>query len=166
MRKDMIHCKRNKRRKEERLRFQSAVRQVLRKKEGLRLRDREVSRYSHGRQHPWAAFLAREKNFHSDEVYNLDVTAVLFLAPRLRLLIKGIEQCGATPVGYKDIPKDETAWEVWHEILKKIQFAFDTLESGVDDCGVYELSHLSSKERENVDEGLNLFGKYMLRLCV
>lgn len=162
----MIHGKRNKRQKEERRRFQTAVRKVMRKKAGLRLRDREVERYSKGKYHPWAGFLAREKDFNSDEAYNLDVTAVLFIAPRLRLLIKGIEQCGATPVGYKDIPNDNTAWEAWHRILKKIQFAFDTLEQCIDDGGVYDLSNLSPTEIEDIDEGLILFGKYLYYLYV
>lgn len=162
----MIHGKRNKRQREERIRLRSAMRKVLKRREGQRLRDREVTRYSSGKHHSWANFLKRETDFHSDEVYNLDVTVVLFVAPRLRLLIKGgFEKCGATP-NWFDAKLGHLDWEQWHVILKKMQFAFDTLEQSIDDTGLYDLSQLTLEQKADVDEGLEIFGKYMLYLSL
>lgn len=130
------------------------------------LREKEVTRYSNGKHHPWAVFLKRESDFHSDEAYNLDVTAVLFIAPRLRLLIKGgFEKCGATP-NWLDDRLGHLDWEQWHTILKKMQFAFDTLEQSIDETGLYDLSALTTEQKEGIYEGLELFGKYMLYLTV
>lgn len=164
----MIHCKRNRQKQIEWHKIRTAVRKVLRRKANLPFRNRETSRLKADSQHPWAAFLSREKNFHSDEVYNLDVATVLFLAPRIRMLIKGgFEKCGATPY----IPELHTDnshdnWEQWHAILKKIQYAFDTLESCVDDTGLINVSVISQEHKAMVDEGLLLFGKYLLYLTL
>lgn len=162
----MIHGKRNKRQRAERIRLQTAMRKVLKRREGIRLRDKEVTRYSNSNHHPWSGFLKRESNFHSDEVYNLDVTAVLFIAPRLRLLIKGgFEKCGATPNWFDD-RLGHLDWEQWFAVLKKMQFAFDTLEQSIDETGLYDLSELTVEQKEGINEGLELFGKYMLYLTV
>lgn len=161
----MMHKKENNRQRAERMKLNRAVRQVMRRRAGLTLRDREVYRHPIKEPNPWADFIKRESCFHSDEVYNLDVAATLFLAPRIRLLIKGgFEQCGATPAIQSIDGK--TAHESWRAILKKIQFAFDTLESIVDDTGLYDWDRVTSEQREKIDEGLALFGKYMLYLCV
>lgn len=162
----MIHGKRNKRQRAERIRLRSALRKVQQRMEGQRLRDREVTRFSNAKHSPWADFLKRESNFHSEEVYNLDVTAVLFIAPRLRLLIKGgFEKCGAIP-NWFDARLGHLDWEQWHAILKKMQFAFDSLEQSIDETGLYDLSELTIEEKEGIYEGLELFGKYMLYLTV
>lgn len=93
---------------------------------------------------------------------------MLFLAPRIRLLIKGgFEKCGATPY----IPELHTEdshknWGLWRAILKKIQFAFDTLERCVDDTGLIDTSIITQEQKARVDEGLLLFGKYLLYLTV
>lgn len=148
--------------------MRAAVRKVLQLKAGLDMRNRETSRFKVDSHHPWAAFLARERNFHSDECYNLDVATVLFLAPRIRLLIKGgFEKCGATPniPGFHTDDSHEN-WERWHTVLKKIQYAFDTLESCVDDTGLIDTSTITYKQKAKVDEGLLLFGKYLLYLTV
>lgn len=162
----MIRCKRDKRQRAERVKLRSAIAKVLKRREGLRLRDKEVTRYSNSKHHPWAGFLKRESDFHSDEVYNLDVTAVLFIAPRLRLLIKGgFEKCGATPNWFDD-RLGHLEWEQWRAILRKMQFAFDTLEQSIDDTGLYDLSALTIAQKDGIHEGLELFGKYMLYLSL
>lgn len=144
------------------------MKKVLRHKSGLDLRNRETARLKVDKLHPWAAFLAREKDFHSDECYNLDVATVLFLAPRIRLLIKGgFEKCGATPT-IPELHTDDSHenWERWHVVLKKIQYAFDTLESCVDDTGLIDTSMIAQEQKVEVGEGLLLFGKYLLYLTV
>lgn len=163
----MIHSKRNKRKRAERMLFRKAVECVRDKSGGQSLRTREVERRSFNSHHPWAGFVKRESQFHSDEVYNLDVASVLFLAPRIRLLIKGgFEWCGATPCLPEFSNHSKTAWENWHGILKKIQYAFDALEDCVDDTGLIDLGNVTSEQRKKIDEGLLLFGKYMLYLTV
>lgn len=164
----MKHRRKNRQRRAERIRMKKAMRKVLQRQAGLDLRRRETSRMKHDAHHPWAAFLARESAFHSDECYNLDVATVLFLAPRIRLLIKGgFEKCGATPY----IPELHTGdshenWKRWHTVLKKIQFAFDTLEHCVDATGLIDKSSITNERKAMVDEGLLLFGKYLLYLTV
>lgn len=162
----MIHSKKNGQKRAERIRLRAAVRKVMQHEAGLSLRDRETSRLKVDKHHPWTTFLAREKGFHSDECYNLDVTAVLFIAPRLRLLIKGgFEKCGATP-NWSGDHLGRMSWEQWHDILKKMQFAFDALEQSIDDTGLYDLSWLTAEQKTRINDGLALFGKYMLYLSV
>lgn len=162
----MIHCKRNRQKQIEWHKIRTAVRKVLQRKANLAFRNSEASRLKADSQHPWAAFLSREKNFHSDEVYNLDVATVLFLAPRIRLLVKGgFEKCGATPY----IPELHTDnshdnWEQWHAILKKIQYAFDTLEKKIQEYPDDSLrtifdDRLTEQERKKVQSGLNSFAR-------
>lgn len=164
----MIKGRKIKQRRAERIRIKKALERAQQRKASLDLRCRETFRLKHDERHPWAAFLARESEFHSDECYNLDVAAVLFLAPRIRLLIKGgFEKCGATPY----IPELHTEdryknWEQWHAVLKKIQYAFDTLEHCVDDTGLINISAITQEQKASVDEGLLLFGKYLLYLAV
>lgn len=163
----MIHSKQNKRQRTECMLFRKSVERVRDKSSGQSLKTREVERRSFNNHHPWAGFVKRESKFHSDEVYNLDVASVLFLAPRIRLLIKGgFERCGATPCLPEFPNHSKNAWENWHGILKKIQYSFDTLEGCVDDTGLIDLGNITSEQREKIDEGLLLFGKYMLYLTV
>lgn len=164
----MIKGRKKRQRRADRIRIKKALERAQQRKVGLDLDRCETYRMKHDEHHPWAAFLSRESEFHSDECYNLDVAAVLFLAPRIRLLIKGgFEKCGATPY----IPELHTEdshknWELWHAILKKIQFAFDTLERCVDDTGLINTSTITQGQKARVDEGLLLFGKYLLYLAV
>lgn len=163
----MRHKKENNRRRAERVWLDRAVRRVLARRSGLALRDREVARYATREHDPWAGFRKRESCFHSDEAYNLDVTATLFLAPRIRLLVKGgFNKCGAVPAILGHDGDGTAARERWTGILKKIEFAFDTLESIVDGTGLYDWDRVTGEQREKIDEGLALFGKYMLCLCV
>lgn len=162
----MIHSKQNKRQRTECMLFRKSVERVRDKSSGQSLKTREVERRSFNNHHPWAGFLKRESKFHSDEVYNLDVASVLFLAPRIRLLIKGgFEKCGATPNWLAD-RLGHLDWEQWYAILKKMQFAFDTLEQSIDDTGLYDLSALTIAQKDGIHEGLELFGKYMLYLSL
>lgn len=77
------------------------------------------------------------------EYWNVESATVVFVAPRLRALIEGMEGCGATPGSYFDIDEDgnfvkggmrsamegcvdlsdnkdvDSTWKGWHKVLKK-----------------------------------------------
>lgn len=109
------------------------------------------------------------------ESWNIDVVTPVLLAPRFRAFVEGSELCGATPSGYYGIDFDgnfvemkaftdinddvSAAWEGWHKVLKKIQYAFDAMEVNTYGCHSSVLDGLSDAQKERVSEGLLLFAK-------
>lgn len=131
----------------------------------------------------WAYLRLKDDKINAIEYWNLETVIPVFIAPRLRALVKGMEGCGATPADFYDIDKngnfikdgynsamentvelsddgdDDSDWERWHTVLKKIQYAFDTLEANT--YGVHStlLDGLSDEQKHKVKEGLMLFAK-------
>lgn len=117
------------------------------------------------------------------ECWNVENATVVFVAPRLRALIEGIEGCGATPGSYYDIDgngnlihyglraamegcvdlpdnKDiDDTWTGWHKVLKKMQYAFDTLEVNTRGFHSSLTDGLTDEQKRKVNEGLMLFAK-------
>lgn len=109
------------------------------------------------------------------EFWNIDVVTPVLLAPRFRAFVEGCERCGATSASYYDIDSDgnlvetkaitdvdddaSAAWEGWHKVLKKIQYAFDAMEVNTYGCHSSVLDGLSDAQKKRVEEGLLLFAK-------
>lgn len=117
------------------------------------------------------------------EYWNVENATVVFVAPRLRALIEGMEGCGATPGSYYDIDENgnfimrgircamdgcvdlpdnknvDSTWAGWHNVLKKIQYAFDTLETNTHGCHSSLTDGLTEMQLKNVNDGLLLFAK-------
>ena len=131
----------------------------------------------------WIYLRVKDKDVNAIEYWNLETVIPVFIAPRLRALIKGMEGCGATPAEFYDLDKDgnfvrdslrygnektgalpdnkddDHMWERWHAVLKKIQYAFDTLEKNTYGIHSSLLDDLSEEQRQKVNEGLMLFAK-------
>lgn len=134
----------------------------------------------------WDYLRVNNDNMKAIEYWNLDTVIPVFIAPRLRALVKGMEGCGATPAVFYDIDKngnfirkgyrteadntvdssddyeddvDDSLWESWHKVLKKIQYTFDTLEANT--YGVHStiLDGLDEEQKQKVNDGLMLFAK-------
>lgn len=134
----------------------------------------------------WDYLRVNDDKMKAIEYWNLETVIPVFIAPRLRALVKGMEGCGATPAVFYDIDKDEnfikmgysteidntkdlsdddednvdySLWESWHKVLKKIQYAFDTLE--VNTYGVHStiLDGFDEEQKQKVNDGLMLFAK-------
>lgn len=106
------------------------------------------------------------------ETYNLSVATTLFIAPRLRVLVEGITNCGATPIDFIDRDSDGTEFGIsmenlekasndWNNKLLKMQYAFDSLEKNISKTrGIFELNKFSKEQRSKIEEGLSLFAKH------
>lgn len=122
------------------------------------------------------------------EYWNVESATVVFVAPRLRALIEGMEGCGATPGSYYDIDESgnfiqgglraamegcvdlpdnkevDGTWKGWHSVLKKIQYAFDTLEANTSGCHSSMTDGLTDEQMKKVNEGMLLFAKNFFKL--
>lgn len=105
---------------------------------------------------PWADLRVKDiERLPLEEVYSVNETLVVFFAPRFRLFVECVEGCGATPLGLE--------WEEWHGILKKIQFAFDTMEHKTYDACI-SADEFTEEEVARINEGLALLGKWFFHL--
>ena len=125
----------------------------------------------------------KEDELPGTEYWNINSTTAVLIAPRFRTFIEGVEGCGATPGSFYDIDKDgnfvkfglrlndgssidpadddegDAVWQCWHRVLKKMQYAFDTLEKNTYGMKASLISDLSEEEIKKVQVGLLLFAK-------
>lgn len=138
-------------------------------------KDKEYDAWAHLR-------VKNEDDIPDTDYWNLEDAATLFIAPRLRLLVKGMTKYGCVPGSFissddcsltinehavndsispdNSDKKTDDDFSRWHEVLKKMQYAFDTLENniGMGD-GIYHLDKFSDKQEKAIQEGLELFAK-------
>lgn len=86
--------------------------------------------------------------FHSADLYGLDTTLAEFIAPRLRQFIVWFD-VRSTPMGMSR--------ESWRDKLNRMTTAFELLQK--DDLWSY-----TEEERQSIQDGLRLFGKYFCDL--
>lgn len=135
----------------------------------------------------WDYLRAKDDGIKPTDYWNLDAATVVLIALRLRAMIKGMERCGATPSVYYDIDDkgnfirsdssismessgelstddEDPSWTGWHKVLKKMQYAFDTMEANT--YGVHSsiLDGLNDEEKQKVKDGLLLFAKNFFSL--
>lgn len=105
---------------------------------------------------PWAGYRVGDiGQLPLEEVYSVYETLVVFFAPRFRLFVERVEDCGATPDGLE--------WEEWHDILKKIQSAFDLMERETYNLGATPEAFTKEK-LAHINEGLALLSKWFFHL--
>lgn len=181
--------KRNKKRlnrqKADRRKFAEAYRKALvRRRKENKLWDRHRPHKSCGEYDEFRYLRVKDINkVNPIEYWNVENATVVFVVPRLRALIEGMERCGATPGSYYDIDEDgnfvkggmrsamegcvdlpdnkdvDSTWMGWHKVLKKIQYAFDTLEVNTHGCHSSLTDGLTDEQLKKVNEGLLLFAK-------
>lgn len=117
----------------------------------MRMKKQETGNYD-----PWEDRMAWDiERLPLEEVYSVNETLVVFFAPRFRLFVECLEGCGATPLGLE--------WEEWHSILKKIQFAFDTMEQKTYGDNI-SADEFTGDEVSRINEGLALLAKWFFHL--
>lgn len=105
---------------------------------------------------PWEGYRVEDiDKLPLEEVYSVYETLVVFFAPRFRLFVERVEDCGATP--------DELEWKEWHGILKKIQSAFDLMERETYNLGASPEA-FTKEEFAQINEGLALLSKWFFHL--
>lgn len=132
----------------------------------------------------WEYLRVKDDDIRSIEYWNIDSVTPVLLAPRFRAFVEGIEGVGGTPSTYYDIDDEgnfiknaptmpiadsleqpdsddalNAAWEGWHKVLKKIQYAFDTLEACSYGIHGSVTDMLSEEQLKKVEDGLLLFAK-------
>lgn len=153
---------------------------IKRKKE--RLSKPDTYRDSKSEYDEFRYLRVKEDDLRCIEYWNIDSTAAVLIAPRLRAFVKGVERYGATPGSYYDIDKEgnfvkggwrlndsildqpdddrlDAVWQGWHSVLKKMQYAFDTLEKNTYGMKASLFYELSDEEARKVQDGLLLFAK-------
>jgi len=92
--------------------------------------------------------MKKYNKFSNKELWDLDHTMATFILPRL-IKFREINQ------GH---PGNLKTQEQWNEILDKMIYSFQRIVDGAD--AIDEQSH------DNIDEGLQLFGKYFRSLWI
>lgn len=92
-----------------------------------------------------------------EDLWALDYTLANLLTVYLKEFIEVISYSGATPACFcfdEDGNHIDDGWDKWHEVLCKMQYAFEHYEESSTN------SELSSQEDEHIQEGIDLFAKY------
>lgn len=115
-----------------------------------------MERQNFRKQAPWEGYRVKDiDRLPLDKVYSVYETLVVFFAPRFRLFVERVEDCGATPDGLE--------WVEWHNILKKIRSAFDLMERETYKLGVSPEA-FTKEELAQINEGLALLAKWFFHL--
>lgn len=94
------------------------------------------------------------------DAWSIKVDTAKFLVPRLKMFLKIIDECGATPgILARQYPDD--GYERWREMVKKMLFSFEYYAD-------YDERKMvaSDNELRRVEEGLFLFSKWYDHLWV
>lgn len=94
------------------------------------------------------------------DAWSIKVDTAKFLVPRLKMFLKIIDECGATPgILARQYPDD--GYERWREMVKKMLFSFEYYADYDERIMV-----ASDSELRRVEEGLFLFAKWYGHLWV
>lgn len=96
-----------------------------------------------------------ERGFDDTELWNLDETICSFIYPRL------VEFRNKPIYSY---PSQLDSFDEWRVVLDKIISAFELIQNSRSDDYVELYGWLSPKDSQIVEEGLQLFAKYLLNL--
>ena len=89
-----------------------------------------------------------------EDCWSIEVDTAKFLVPRLKLFLKTIDHCGATP-GILALQYPDDCYERWVEIINKMLFAFEYY------ADLYERRfNTNDEEQAKINEGLMLFAEY------
>lgn len=122
-----------------------------------------------GEYDPFRHLRVSENDLLCIEYWNIDAVIPVLIAPRFRAFVEGVEGCGATPGAFYDIDEDgdftrREGWEAWHRVLKKMQYAFDTMEKNTYGVHGSVTDGLTAAQTKDVEEGLLLFAKNYFNL--
>ena len=90
----------------------------------MTLKARERSRRNWERARIKKELFRTPRRIHPEDAWNIDVYAAKFLVPRLKMFLKEIDKCGATPgILAQQYPGE--GYERWREMVKKMLFSFE-----------------------------------------
>lgn len=126
----------------------------------MTLKARERSRRNRERAGIKKELFRTPRRIHPEDAWNIDIYAAKFLVPRLKMFLKIIDECGATPgILARQYPDD--GYERWREMVKKMLFSFEYYADYDERIMV-----ASDSELRRVEEGLFLFAKWYGHLWV
>ena len=120
----------------------------------MTLKARERSRRNRERARIKKELFRTPRRIHPEDAWNIDVYAAKFLVPRLKMFLKVIDECGATPgILARQYPDD--GYERWREMVKKMLFSFEYY------ADVYNRRMVANEDEiRRVEEGLSLFAEW------